>query len=256
MLHPRYSIEYHETISQVYSEHCFQNIIRKPVVKIHQKMKMKTWLILLFLNGQLVVSMAQTDLSFLPPGAYRSIYDFRNVHPFYTQEIIFSRNKYDTTDLAYYIKTYNKAEGLNKKTAKEEIFAIYQNDDLYLNCYRFSMGAGFAKVLNNGRYSYFNGCGYYNEKGTGAAMGIAVMGGIAGVSIGVGVGRFVKCKDFILDFDSGNFHPFDSIYVRWILEPHFDLLDQFKHENDKESFDVLLKYIDLVNERSEIEISK
>jgi hypothetical protein len=118
------------------------------------------------------------------------------------------------------------------------------------------MGAGFAKVLNSGRYSYFNGCGYYNEKGTGPAMGIAIMGGVAGVAIVSGTSRFVKTKDFIFDINSGNLHPLDSAYINRMLEQHNDLLNEFQEENDKESLEVLLKYVELLNERSAIELSE
>lgn len=219
-------------------------------------MHIKTLLIFFFFAGQNYVSLAQTNFDFLPEGAYRNIFEFRSLHPFYTNEIVFSRNKYDTTDQAYYIKTYNKAEGLNKKTAKEQIFAIYQNDDLYLNCYRFSMGAGFAKVLSCGRYSYFNGCGYYFQYDVEEHIGIAVFGGLGGYPVNHTAWSIGQTTDYIFDLNSGNLHALDSTYVRWILEPHFDLLNEFEQEKDKESFEVLLQYVELLNERSVIEISE
>jgi hypothetical protein len=222
----------------------------------NQLMKERISFILFFIIVQLMATNAQSDFRFLPQGAYRSVYNFRNLDPFYTNEIIFSSNAYDTTDHAYYIKTYNKEAGLTKKSARDEIFAIYQNSSLYLNCYRFSMGAGFTKVLSNGRFCYFNGCGYYNEKSAGPVMGVAVIGGAVGVSVGAGIGHFVNIKDYIVDLNTGNFHPLDSNYVSWILESEVDLSKQFKVESDKTSIDLLLHYVDLINERSKIDFLK
>jgi hypothetical protein len=61
----------------------FQTKIRRSVLKIPSKNEIESVADPFILYGQLVVSMAQTDFSFLPQGAYRSIYDFRNLHPSY-----------------------------------------------------------------------------------------------------------------------------------------------------------------------------
>ena len=89
-----------------------------------------------------------------------------------------------------------------------------------------------------------------------ARLGIGVLGGVWVYPVNHTAWSIGQTTDYIFDLNSGNLHPLDSAYVSWILEPHFDLLYEFYQEKDKDSFEVLLKYVDMINERSVIELSE
>lgn len=193
-------------------------------------------LIILFSS---IISFGQT--SSFPDGVYLNLNQFRNRTPAYnTNLMVIKRSSGDIFMVGgndYKIKS--TTDSINKKYITQKIFAYVKNDSIFLNCVPYALQTWFALCNETkGNYITFKAC-----MSLAAAQKIAMYGG--------GIGSGVAAKKRILyglNLTTNEILELSGQNMWIFLKDKPVLLSNFKMEPDQDSEQVLMKYIDLLNQ--------
>lgn len=193
-------------------------------------------LIILFSS---IISFGQT--SSFPDGVYLNLKQFINRTPAYNSNLtVIKRSSGDIFMVGgndYKIKS--TIDSINKKYITQKIIAYVKNDSVYLNCAPYALQTWFA-LCNaiKGNYITFKAC-----MSLAAAQNVAMYGG------GIGSGLAAKKRILYgLDLTTNEVFELKGQNMWIFLKNRPDLLSNFKKESDQDSEQVLIKYINLVNQ--------
>lgn len=186
-----------------------------------------------------------------PKGAYLSFDEIINKSPSeqYDLEII-ARTNGDIKMVGgndYKIESADKT--IKKKVLKKDIWAYSNGDTLYINCFHYKVQPWYAKVISDGDFLVIRAGLSQNseEQKEQMAMGYS-FGAIGGAFAGAKMAmlRFL----YVIDKSTNEiFSVTSELLSKQLLADDDKLLQQFEEEADKESEQVLLKYVKLLNEK-------
>ncbi|CAD5265101.1 MULTISPECIES: DUF6563 family protein [unclassified Imperialibacter] len=183
-----------------------------------------------------------------PKGAYLSFDEIVKKSPSATADLEVEKRTPGDIKMAggndYKLNSTDKS--VANKVLKKEYWGYSLGDTLYLNCFQYKLQPWYAAVISDGNYLVFRGGISQNQElykkqmAMGMAFG-AIGGAIAGAKIAMM--RFL----YAIDKETNTVIAVDSKSLQELLSATPDLLRQFEQEPDKESEEVLLKYLMLLN---------
>lgn len=186
-----------------------------------------------------IICFGQT--SSFPDGVYLTLKQFINRTPAYNTNLtVVKRTSGDIFMVGgndYKIKS--TIDSINKKYITQKIIAYVKNDSVYLNCAPYALQRGFALCnATKGNYITFKAC-----MSLAAAQNIAIYGG------GIGSGLAAKKRIlYCLDITTNEVFELKGQNMWIFFKNRPDLLSNFKKESDQDSEQVLMKYIDVLNQ--------
>ena len=183
--------------------------------------------------------------------AYRNSLDFNNNIPLFTADFFFTKKNNNKVPDLYKVKSVlNK---INKRTIKNTVWGLYSDSTFYLNIGRLGMVNGYVKIPKLKNYSYFRGSPVKSINQEARIINASVNFGLIGGAVS---GSIVEKENrnnihYILNTKTGMINCLNRNYLIRVLQPYDDLLFYFQIEKDKDSLEVLLHYIDLLNKKME-----
>jgi hypothetical protein len=193
-------------------------------------------LIILFSS---IISFGQT--SSFPDGVYLNMKQFRDRTPAYNTNLsVVKRSSGDIFMVGgndYKIKS--TVDSINKKYITQKIIAYVKNDSVYLNCASYALQTWFTLCNpTKGNYITFKACMSLT-----AARNVAMYGGA--IASGLAAKKRIL---YVLDLTTNEVFELKGQKMGIFLQNRPDLLSNFKTEPDQDSEQVLMKYIDLMNQ--------
>ncbi|WP_159022410.1 DUF6563 family protein [Formosa sp. L2A11] len=205
-------------------------------------------LILLFLATTLLIenqSFAQVDF---PKGTYMSIEEIINKQPSQHYNLIIEKRT--TGDIKMNggndFKLTSPDKSVSKKTVKKEVWAYSTGDSLYLNCFQYKAQPWYSNVISDGKYLVFKGgLSQQIDERKKQTKTSNYSGAIGGAFQGAKLAtlRFLyaidKAENKIITVTPEN--------LELLLSNNSKLLTQYNNEIDKVNEQVLIKYLQLLN---------
>jgi hypothetical protein len=183
-----------------------------------------------------------------PDGVYLSLEQLRNRTPqFNTYFHVIHRTHVDIAFNGgndYELKSVN--DSLGSVFIKYKMYAYSHNDSVFINCYHYKLYKWYALCLTHGNFLAFKGA--IEEGQASQAAGYGVMFG----AVGGGVAGAMEAKKryiYVLSMRTGNIRLLTKEYLAQRLQENNPaLLEKFSNEKDPQSEEVLLTYLNLLNE--------
>jgi hypothetical protein len=182
-------------------------------------------------------------------GAYRNHIDFAKNQPLYESRFYFSKQNNRKIPELYFVRTTDLH--ISYRKLKKVIWGIYDGGAFYINAGRIGMKEGYIRIEKLERYSYFKGIPIKSLIQKDKLNQSAYMFGATGaVLTSIEIAKENKNKiHYVLNLETGMVNLLTRNYMLMVLQPHPELLNAFQAEENNESIDVLLKYIDLLNKK-------
>lgn len=180
-------------------------------------------------------------------GAYRNSVDFSQNEPLYTSHFNFIPKNHKKIPNLYKVKSENKS--IKKGVLDNVIWAIFKDQSLYLNAERIGMKNGYIKIEKLGEYSYFRGVPVKSLIDQSRINNSALNYGLIGVAATSNKIKSENTEDihYVLCLKSGMINLLSKNYMLRILRSHNELLYSFEHEENNETIEVQLRYLEFVN---------
>lgn len=190
-----------------------------------------------------------------PKGAYMSFEEIVDKTP--SQQYALEVEKRTKGDIKmvggndYKIISADKA--IKTKIIKKEMWAYSDGDTLYLNCFQYKVQPWYAKVISDGDYLVFRGglSQHMDEQKKQMEIGFyfgAIGGAMAGAKMAML--RFL----YVVEKETNEIFTVTPEFLEELLGNNAELLSRFNQESNKESEEILLKYLVLLNEKCWINI--
>ena len=181
-------------------------------------------------------------------GGYRNHLDFKDNRPFCEPDFIIVKKYNKKIPQLYKVLPHNRS--VKKKTIKNEIWGIYDGYAFYLNAYRLGMTEGYIKTEVSGQYSYFKGVPIMTMGQEARLNNAARNYGLSGVLI---ASLFINSRNknkvhYVLNLNTGMVNLLTKDYMYRILQSNEELLVEFKNAVNKDSIEVLLRYLNKINQ--------
>ena len=140
---------------------------------------------------------------------------------------------------------------IGNKIMKNQVWAIYKNGVFYINAFRLGMDKkGFIKIDKLGKYSYFKGLPILSLAERDKVKKSGVNYGLIGAAVSSAqVAEQNKGKvHYILNLKTGITNLLTRDHLLRLLKPHPSLLKAYEAEEKNRTLEVVLKYLDLINE--------
>ncbi|RLD25329.1 MAG: hypothetical protein DRI54_05080 [Bacteroidetes bacterium] len=201
-------------------------------------------------------SQANCQIDSLEIGAYRNSMDLRKNSPFYNTDFIFTKKDHYKIPELYTLSRTNIK--LKKKIFDNGIWGIYDGESFYINAKRLGMVNGYIKIEKLGKYSYFKGKPIMSLNQQSRLNNSALNFGLIGASVsGAKIANENQADvNYVLNIETGMINLLNKDFMMLILRPYNELLSSFEYEDEPESLEVLLMYLDLVNEMPENKLYK
>ncbi len=205
---------------------------------------------LVFLFLLVTISSSFGQQHSYPKGAYMSFDEMVNKTPSQQYDLdLIKRTKGDIKMVGgndYKIESADKT--IKKKILRKDIWAYSNGDTLYLNCFQYKVQPWYASVISDGKYLVIKGglSQYADMQKEQMAMGYyfgAIGGAIAGAKMAML--RFL----YVIDKSTNEISTVTPELLEKLLANDENLLAQFKDETNKESEEILLKYVKRLNEK-------
>lgn len=185
-----------------------------------------------------------------PKGAYMDFDEIVNKTPSeeYDLEVI-KRTKGDIKMVGGNdYKIFSSDKSIKNKILKKEVWAYSDGDTLYLNCFQYKVQPWYAKVISDGDYLVFRGglSQHMDEQKKQMEIGFyfgAIGGAMAGAKMAML--RFL----YVVEKKTNEIFTVTPGFMEELLGTDAELLTQFNEESNKESEEILLKYLILLNEK-------
>jgi len=174
-----------------------------------------------------------------PDGVYLTHEQFKNQTPAFNTElktIIRSSGDLFWSGGNDY-KFESPIDSLDSDYIKKKIYAYVKKDSVFINCGRHKLQSWYALAITNGNFIVFR-----SSVSTGKMIGASALGGAIGGAM-VGGNNHMH----VLSLRTGNARELDKKYLTGRLEEHPTLLEEYNLEKNRESSEILLKYIDKLN---------
>jgi hypothetical protein len=145
-------------------------------------------------------------------------------------------------------KIESKDKSVKKSVLKKDIWAYSDGDTLYLNCFQYKVQPWYARVISDGDYLVIRAglSQQSDEQKAQMQMGYyfgAIGGAIAGAKLAML--RFL----YVIDKNTNEIFTVTPESLETMLADDKDLSFQFRNETEKESEEILMKYVKLLNEK-------
>jgi len=193
-----------------------------------------------------------SQLPAFPPGVYLNIEQLKSQTPAYQADFQIIRRT--SGDIGFNggndYEIVSGIDSLEKKFIKKQMYAYVKNDSLYLNCIHHKLSTWYALCTNHGNYLLFKGS-MSNEKSNEEVSPYSAMFGAIGG--GIAASNAAK-KRFLYAFSlrSGNARLLTKEYLLARLQDNKELLEQYQGEKEQASEEVLIKYINKLNETTSV----
>jgi len=188
---------------------------------------------------------AQVDT--IKKGAYLTFFDFKKNTPTSQDSFIIILRQLNYDFDLYKIKSGNKT--IKNRVLKKYVWGIYDGHNLYINCYKISFERGYTKAEELGRFIYCKAPPFMSLAQENSikrsSYNFGLVGGLA--STAAVYGKIGDKVNYIIDLENGIPNLLDKTYLIRILEPYYDLLEQYKKETNQDDLATLLKYIRILN---------
>jgi len=210
---------------------------------------MKKLFLLIFIGT--IFSSVYSQVDTLRPGAYRNRNEFKNHNPSFNCDFTFTKK--DNFKIPELYKVTSKNHRLKSSIINKEIWCIYDGDHFYLNAMRIGMKKGFIKFESIGKYLYFQGIAPRSLSQDDAVLNSTMAFGLTGWAVSnVIINSQNKQNNlFVYSTATGMINYLTSKFVTLILRPYAELSMKFELEEDKDSAETLVRYLDLINEQNE-----
>ena len=208
---------------------------------------MKHLLFLLFLS--LGFSNIYCQNKKLQNGIYLTIEDLKSQKPSLLANLnIEKRSKSDKfyTGGSDY-RLVSDIDSISKKFIRKNIYCYVEDDSLMINCRNHDRGSYFASCLTNGNFLVF----YASEtdaKVMSKSLGYTLLFGAIGGAI-IGANESDKRYLMVLSIRTGNLRFLTKEYMKERLKDFPDVLIEFNKETNPDTESVLVKYINMLNEK-------
>lgn len=200
-----------------------------------------------FINLFLLIIKANCQPDSLKNGAYRNSVDFNKNKPLYQSEFTFVKKYHEQIPELYLVKSINPK--IQKKIINNVIWGIYYNHSFYLNAKKIGMTEGYIKISDLKIYNYFRGKPIMTLSQRARLNKSIFEWGLTGALL-TSAEIEAENKDnihYVLNIKSGIINLLSKEYMLRLLKLHGELLLNFQIENNNDSIEVFLKYLDLVN---------
>lgn len=182
---------------------------------------------------------SQSDFKF-PDGVYLTHDQFKNRTPAFNTEL---KTIIRTSGEIFMIggnlyKFESKNDSLNKDFIKNKIYAYVKNDSVFVNGKHHKLQSWYALAVTYGNFVVVS-----SGVKDGKAIGAAMAGGLIGSALVSGNDHL-----FVISLRTGNCRELDVAYLKGRLKEHPGLLEEYENEEDQKSQQVLIKYINKLND--------
>lgn len=196
-------------------------------------MKKVTICIFLIVFGKL---FAQTSY---PQGCYMSLDELISKSP--SEHYDLSIEERSSSDIQFNggndFKLISEDNSISKRVLKREIWAISDGNTFYINGLLHDSQKWYSKVEDEGKYLIFKGAVPSSE-----AMAAGLLGGAIGGAM-ISEKRYI----YVMDSKTGETSLVKKKNIHEVLSDYPDILSEYDTEEDKESPDILLKYVKVLN---------
>ncbi len=201
-----------------------------------------TIFILLLINFQ---SRAQKET--FSNGAYRNSMDFLNHKPLYKADFTFTPKYNRYTPALCYIRARNPY--ISNRKLFRNVWGIYMDGTFYLNGNRMGISKGFIRIDTLEKYSCIKGPAMITSEQQARRYISGTLFGVAGYAVATSkINNENSDKThYILNYKTGIVRCLSKNYLIMILQSYPGLLAEFYLEKNPESFEVLYRYIQLIN---------
>lgn len=201
-------------------------------------MKLKiTYLTLILI---LLMNLCFGQMNKFPSGVYLNLEQLKTQTPAYDVSL----NIIDRTTSGIVLtggsdyKLESEIDSINKKYIKTSIFAYAKNDSIFLNGDQHDLQTWYSLSLTSGNFLAFKAGITDKEAGN-----VAFLTG----AIGSGIASSIR-KLYVLSLRTGNVRKLTKEYLIERLKGYPTLLNTYNNEIEQESEEVLLKYINSLNQ--------
>jgi hypothetical protein len=196
-------------------------------------------------------SQGNCQIDSLKIGAYRNSIDLKKNSPFYNTDFVFYKRYHYKIPKLYTLNRTNVK--LKKKIIDNGIWGIYDGESFYINAKRLGMINGYIKIEKLGKYCYFKGKPIKSLKQKSRISNSAFNFGLIGASAtSVKVANENQADvNYVLNIETGMINLLNRDFMMLILKPYNELLSGFEYEDKQESLEIILIYLDIVNEMPE-----
>ena len=212
----------------------------------------------LLISGLLVI-VVQTSLfsqSNRKAAAYTSKLNYLN--KLASDSFFYSTALVDSEFIDSLYRIFPKDKSYSHVFLQEQAYIVFDGRDLFLNLRKLRMSRGFKKLSNPRMYHAFDSRPPKpSELGGGnVALVFGVLGGVAALAAD-GINNEIVTREkvwYILNRSSGQVYPMNSATLDRIMEPHSILFELYRIDPNREEFQTMLEYLDLLNGLIETDI--
>jgi hypothetical protein len=191
---------------------------------------------------------ASTQTNSFGKGAYLSIKDFLNNKPVIEESNYKIKKTFPVIadTVVGVFKIFSNNDSYSNNYLRKNILVASKNDSLYLNSkvLDITVTSQFCKVVTTGRYMVFL-VGIKNDE----AQKIATIAfGLIGYIFASGGGE-IKLYAYCLDTETEYSEILNPNRVNELLSPFPDLLNSYQNEIDNRSNDIMINYVERLNEK-------
>jgi len=212
---------------------------------------MKTSFTFLLFIFSICVAKTSGQTDSIPEGAYRNFVDFSRNSPLYECDFNFLK-KYNKTIPELHDVSIANCD-VDPKTIDNTIWAIYCEGSFYLNAEHMGMKKGFIKIDKLKKYSYFKGIPVKSlaqkDRMKHSIINFGATGALV-TSMKIS-NENANNSNYVLNIETGMVNVLDGEYMLRILKPYPELLFYFEHDENNNSLQVILNYLDQINEKEE-----
>ena len=211
---------------------------------------MRRQLLIIIATALSCLGYGQNKMNY-PQGCYMSLEEVNNKTP--SMDFRLNWEKRTQGDIKMWggndYELTSDDNSIKKRTIKKEIFAYSDGEYMFINGFKFELNKGYAMVESIGKFLVFK-AGISNDR----AQQEMQMGWMFGGIVGGIQGAYLATLRFpyIVDMESGKLTWVNEETLTSLLADYEDLLSEFRAEDNKKC-DVIIKYLNLLNERQESE---
>ena len=186
-----------------------------------------------------------------PDGVYKSFDQLQHATPAYNVPLILMENgnRKTASENEYYLRS--GIDSIDKGYIKNSIYAYVKEGFVYLNCYIFGLCKGYALCETSGRYFTFYAARPCKEVTQDAISRDAMMGATAllGGVLLISEENPIEKPVYALDMDSGKVSVLNVDFLKNRLAQYHDLKEKYNNENFPYRDGVMLRYVEMLNNR-------
>lgn len=195
-----------------------------------------------------LVSVAQDKF---PKGVYMSLQEFISKKPSQNYNLVVEKRTMGDIKMngGNDFKLLSINNEIDKKFIKTKIWGYSDGNTFYLNCFQYKTQNWYAELISDGKYMvFYGGLSQKVDLQKKQIKSIPTIGPIGGGIQGAKLAtlRFL----YVIDKENNNLYHITTETIKEVLKLDSELLNLYEKEVEKND-DILVKYLQLFNEKSE-----